>query len=234
MSIADKISALNDAKNDIASAIVAKGGTVTGGFSSFAEDISNLPSGGGLPSSFKQLDYVVSTGYQYLDTGIFPDINARFEFKFEFTTPITSDRRIMGTAENYSSKKFDMIMWSNNWYFNFGNGSSNAIPFDSSVTDYTFSFDGTSLWINGVEGKSLNTATSLNSSYSLRLLGYYSSSYYQKGKLKSFKYWNGDTLIMELIPCYNIITGKNGMFDIIGYVFYTSATSTPFERGNEI
>ncbi|MBE6825032.1 MAG: hypothetical protein E7513_06770 [Ruminococcaceae bacterium] len=45
MSIADKILTLNCAKKDIANAIVNKGGAVSGGFSSFADDIAQIPSG---------------------------------------------------------------------------------------------------------------------------------------------------------------------------------------------
>ncbi len=42
MSIAEKIASLGEAKNDIAAVISDKGGNVTGGFSTFSQDIENI------------------------------------------------------------------------------------------------------------------------------------------------------------------------------------------------
>lgn len=47
MAIADKLTTLNGIKSDIKAAIIAKGGTATDDFTTYATAISNLPSGGG-------------------------------------------------------------------------------------------------------------------------------------------------------------------------------------------
>ena len=47
MAISDKLTTLNGIKNDIKAAIIAKGGTATDDFTTYATAISNLPSGGG-------------------------------------------------------------------------------------------------------------------------------------------------------------------------------------------
>lgn len=47
MAISDKLTTLNGIKSDIKAAIIAKGGTATDDFTTYATAISNLPSGGG-------------------------------------------------------------------------------------------------------------------------------------------------------------------------------------------
>lgn len=47
MAISDKLTQLNNIKSDIKAAIIAKGGTATDDFTTYATAISNLPSGGG-------------------------------------------------------------------------------------------------------------------------------------------------------------------------------------------
>ena len=55
MAISDKLTQLNNIKSDIKAAIIAKGGTATDDFSTYATAISNLPSGGGGGDDLKNL-----------------------------------------------------------------------------------------------------------------------------------------------------------------------------------
>lgn len=64
MSIADKITRLQAAKEAIAAAITSKGGTVASGdgYESFASDIASIPSGGGSEVERKDVNFVDYTG----------------------------------------------------------------------------------------------------------------------------------------------------------------------------
>ena len=55
MAISDKLTQLNNIKSDIKAAIIAKGGTATNDFTTYATAISNLPSGGGGSDDLKNL-----------------------------------------------------------------------------------------------------------------------------------------------------------------------------------
>lgn len=55
MAISDKLTTLNGIKSDIKAAIIAKGGTATDDFTTYATAISNLPSGGGGSDDLKNL-----------------------------------------------------------------------------------------------------------------------------------------------------------------------------------
>ena len=55
MAISDKLTTLNGIKSDIKAAIIAKGGTATNDFTTYATAISNLPSGGGGGDDLKNL-----------------------------------------------------------------------------------------------------------------------------------------------------------------------------------
>lgn len=55
MAISDKLTQLNNIKSDIKAAIIAKGGTATDDFTTYATAISNLPSGGGGDAGLQDL-----------------------------------------------------------------------------------------------------------------------------------------------------------------------------------
>lgn len=60
MAISDKLTTLNGIKNDIKAAIIAKGGTATDDFTTYATAISNLPSGGGGDDLKKLIDRTIT------------------------------------------------------------------------------------------------------------------------------------------------------------------------------
>ena len=81
MSIADKITQLTTIRGDIRTALAGKGVSASDhDYADFATDISSIPSGGGvLPSAYKAVEYVESTGTQYIDTGYTATANTNVE-----------------------------------------------------------------------------------------------------------------------------------------------------------
>ena len=61
MAISDKLTTLNGIKSDIKAAIIAKGGTATDDFTTYATAISNLPSGGGGDDLKKLIDRTITS-----------------------------------------------------------------------------------------------------------------------------------------------------------------------------
>lgn len=61
MAISDKLETLNGIKSDIKAAIIAKGGTATDDFTTYATAISNLPSGGGSDDLKKLIDRTITS-----------------------------------------------------------------------------------------------------------------------------------------------------------------------------
>ena len=61
---------------------------------------------------------------------------------------------------------------------------------------------------------------------------FYASTKYGKHRVKSYKLYNGATLVRDLVPCINA-SGEIGMYDIVNQKFYGNAGTGSFV-GSEV
>ena len=99
--IAENLQRIQDAKADIAAAIVEKGGSVSGLIDTFAEAIRNLPSSGGL--TYEEGDVTATSASQFItvnhNLGNVP-VFAYLVGKMEDYTGITSTACVMNFMRN--------------------------------------------------------------------------------------------------------------------------------------
>ena len=127
--IADNLDRLLGARDDIAAAITAKGGTVASGagLEDFAAAIADIPGSSELPTNF-----LLGDGTAYIKTGIVPN-SIRGSYYVEF---MLND---------------DFILSDNSWYALFGGGYANTDDQNNVMISQTYGFtlqDG-----NGYENK---------------------------------------------------------------------------------
>lgn len=116
--IADNLDRLLDARDAIAAAIAAKGGTVASGagLEDFAAAIADIPGGSELPTNF-----LLGDGTAYIKTGIVPN-SIRGSYYVEF---MLND---------------DFILSENSWYALFGGGYANADDQNNVMISQTYGF----------------------------------------------------------------------------------------------
>lgn len=60
------------------------------------------------------------------------------------------------------------------------------------------------------------------------------NNYHFNGKIYSCVVRKGDSIVMNLVPCYKIAGGEIGMYDLVGRQFYTNAGTGVFQKGADV
>lgn len=186
-----------------------------------------------LPTGYKQLEYIESTGTQHIDTGFFPSGDTRVTVKCKFDVQ-SSGAWLFGARAGTYVNTFNFLTTSNLYRSDYGNGSAGKT---FSVSDSVLDIDkdkGT-LSVNGVvqEEKSLQSFTSSKSLYFFAnnnngsvqgkcLARVFEAAIYDRG-LK----------VRDFVPCENI-SGENGLYDTVGKKFYGNSGTGDFIAGPEV
>ena len=190
-----------------------------------------------LPSEFQEVEYIESTGTQYIDTGIIPTINTSMDIELAITT----------NDVNWSGSVLD----ANRGWFAVGGYNLNSLVAIFSVSsragilDYPFDTNFHKFFIsNGLQKidniTSNNTISNYNGTMpSIYLLGeHYTWSanppLVGHQKIKYCKLFDNNLLVKNFIPCYRESDNKPGLYDLVNNEFYTNQGTGDFEKGKDI
>lgn len=187
-----------------------------------------------LPDGYTQVEYIESSGTQYIDTGVKPNGNSRVVLSGYNLS--ASSKWVFGSWHNWYTNEFG---------FNFEEGSSAANGFRYGATSagvsgvplgaFYLDHNGTTYAINNTKGTM--TAQQFTSSYSMYLFRFNAagnaSSGYFVGRIYFCQIYDNGTLIRDFVPCKNS-GGVFGLYDILNDVFYQNAGSGTFAAGNEV
>jgi surface protein len=191
-----------------------------------------------VPVGYKMLNYIQSTGTQYIDTGYSSDEGFKWDMLFEYTDEIIS-RYIIGSHgefEPYGRNGFRYETTGSYWQLGLGNGYPTYSMSISLNTKYRI--NGSTIKgnnyvnLNGnriitsanAEERSANSVMLLNNQYGLKL---YDTSV--KGRIYFVKIYDGaDNLVRNLSPCINS-SGEVGLYDFVNNQFYGNSGTGTFK-----
>lgn len=184
-----------------------------------------------LPSGYTQLEYIESTGTQYIDTGVKAVQKSKVLMDFMFF----SGTALFGT---YDSNKSFAFQYSNGkWYGYYGNSYGAGT---TAVTNKrsTLNADGAKMYVDGVSAYSGNGSFSYSatSSTNMLLFGLYNSgtpNYFSNMRLYSCQIYGSTGLVRDYVPCKNS-SNTIGLYDLINNTFSTNAGSGAFTAGPAI
>lgn len=186
-----------------------------------------------LPVDYIELQYIQSSGTQYIDTGYKPNNNTRVQCRFEL---LESGRAygVFGSRIAYQNTAFDLFANGQNSskYFQDDYGSNVNAPMASTLGIYEIDKNKNVTNING----NIYTfpSSTFQSNYNMYILGINTagSTNNQLGSLKiySCQIYDNDTLIRDFVPC-KTIDGVIGLYDVVNSVFYTNAGTGSFIAG---
>lgn len=182
----------------------------------------------GLPSGYTQLEYIESSGMQYVDTGAKPDQTYTLEVQFQ--TAQTSAGGIAVSDENWQSNGFGI--WCN--AVAFGNQTSQDVTLNGSEV-ITAKLSQAGLVVNG-ETVWTPTAATFTAAANMTLMALNrngSISERCSGRLYYAKLTSSGTLIRDFLPCKNAY-GAVGLYDTVGAKFYANAGTGTFTAGPEV
>jgi len=189
-----------------------------------------------LPVEYTQVDYIQSSGTQYIDTG-YTFINATQKLEFNFTPLLIGDYRVCGS---YISGHKGMIVQPRQTNM-IEVGSLSITPdFDMLVnTNYEVYLEAK----NGSYDFKLNSNTktgSYGSRDAITNLSHYIFGVHQTSGITNaasmnlyyYKMYDNDVLVRDMIPCYRNSDNEVGLYDLVNGVFYTNAGTGVFTYGN--
>jgi hypothetical protein len=191
---------------------------------------TNAGSGEFIMSNYTQLEYIKSTGTQYMDTGVVPSSTLETEISFTPTDGLR-EHAIFGSswaANGYFLMFFhEQIRWHSggNWV-DIGSYSAGDKVVCHCTNNHII-VNGVVYSINGGE----NTTDTIKI---LDDMGYTSpESGKGIGKIEYVKMWENGKLIKDFVPA-EYSDGRIGLYDLIGKTFYGNLGSGSFEAGPKI
>ena len=194
---------------------------------------------GKLPDIYQQVEYIESTGTQYIDTGITPDTTLEFDTTFNTSNNFSQETIRYGCifGSRISSAKADVqlttysefgykgtIRWGNNY----GDNAwlSNNVKINAKLKNNMYYVDNTEIRSTTIEA---------SNDYNIYIFALnQSGTAIQHGKLKlyTFKLWKNDVLVRDFIPCYRKSDNVIGLYDLVTNTFFTNAGTGEFLKGS--
>ena len=175
-------------------------------------------------NGYTRVNYIESTGKQYIDTGYVFKNKPRITGEIMISTK--GDMDIMGTN---AEKAGCFIINSENSNIYYRYSAISYTLFNTGIEEnvwYNVDFSDKVI-INGIE-KGLIDNYDFSSNNQSFFIGK-GRNRYSKAKFKELKMYDGDELVRDLVPVYRNIDNKGGMFDTINKIFYISMTEDNFK-----
>lgn len=198
-----------------------------------------------LPTEYQEVEYIQSTGTQWIDTWLFASTNMQTETKIEVTTT-EQDKPVFWCFWPWSyvpHKYYHLTPYNYKWYYWLNNWEWNAWTYSPTVwTQYTLVYNdswhnllvnGTSVWsVSGTVGFSWSTLTISRRWAS----GSTSTDHYWQFKYFYFKMYDNSTnaYVRDFVPCYRKSDWVIGMYDLVTSTFYTNSWTGTFTKWNDV
>lgn len=188
-----------------------------------------------LPTEYQHVEYIESTGTQYIDTGISMSSINKVETKIQFTSFASNHQGICGRyTSDYSS--FQIV-------YNYQAGYIAArwldqgvdIPKDYEIHKIKLSNDEISIDENIMQVDK-NLASDMDSLYIFARRRDENGSgiqQYSYIRMYEFDIYINSELTQKLIPCYRKSDNEIGMYDTVNNKFYTNQGTGTFKKGND-
>ena len=207
-----------------------------------------------LPTGLQQVEYIESTsgGQQWIDLGFKPSEHPnqlKSEIDLQFTELPTSSGQYLGGAYTKGSSYYLIYGATASAFKMQSGGSGKEVTWSPSDKNrHTFILDQAipTATLDGIpSSKSISGSTEgVETSVTLFKLNGDSSPYYSVMRLYSakFSYWDDETNqykpLRDLVPCYEIATGKAGLYDRVEGKFYANANTADgaadFKKGENV
>lgn len=186
----------------------------------------------GLPAEYQEVEYIESTGTQYIDTGIADTQYITAHLDMQFT--------------EQSSSTMIIIAWSTGAGRWFGKGSYNTYSAGNDAVsnidallrkeiDVFFTSSKTGFTIDGVTYQKSITSSRSNG-YTMFAGRNVNTgvSFFASAKLYKATIQENGVTIRDLVPCYRKIDNKPGLYDLVNDVFYTNDGTGEFNVGADV
>ena len=189
-----------------------------------------------LPNGYTQVDYIESSGTQYIDTGYYGNLNTEVQIKATNSSS-NLDRQLFGDITTSSQAISCNLSLSTRLTSRFGNKSV-GLTFGDYVSEneiFTLIENKDGIYINNSQIATFDTTDNFSTPNSLLLLTRNSASgagTVWNGKLYYTKIYDNNMLVRDFIPCYRNSDNEVGLYDLVNNVFYANQGTGVFTYGS--
>lgn len=190
-----------------------------------------------LPSEYQQVEYLQSSGTQYIIIDYIASGITSTKAKFQITD-ISKASFLFGSRET-GGKNFYGFNWGGSakpykYYNSYVNGYLTSIEIDTEI--HTIYKERGKLYLDNiivytVSDSSFTTPSDMNIFACYSDSDGYLPTY---AKLFSLQFYDNDKLVVDLIPCYRIVDNVAGLYDKVNEVFYTNNGTGEFIVGENV
>lgn len=178
-----------------------------------------------LPEGYAEVQYIQSSGTQYVDTGFKPNQDSRVLIKL--STSETGSHTVFGTDIDWVDNGFALGVGFTHYGKETGtiSGLNNGSPHEVDFNKNIISMDGSTVLAMG--------ASTFSVPHNLALFANNRAGGIQEKTTMALYYcriYDGNTIIRDYIPCKNA-GGAVGLYDLIGQKFYGNAGTGSFTAG---
>jgi hypothetical protein len=192
-----------------------------------------------LPSAYQEVEWIWSSGSQYIDTGMQFTNNTNSEFDLAFTSNrsgwtwiIWAQKQNVNTswAIWISPSSFTYQQWS-------AFGDWNSTP--TLDQKYHFNNSWSNIYIDDNLVKSIWSPWTFTTpvNWTIFKVNYQNSTWFYyllSAKLYSCKIYESSTLVRDFVPCYRIADSVIWLYDVVNDTFYTNAGSWTFTKWSDV
>lgn len=195
---------------------------------------------GGVPKEYQQVEYIQSTGTQYIDTGI--SYSSSKNYRIETRTTCEAGT-YSGSGWN-SGGWFGVINAAN---LNWTDGTNTTNLSAKVLTDIVLEINQTTQQTTSsfTQGTVTETIVRANGNitnytkvnypiFSITSTGTNLPYQGYVGKLYYLKFYSNNILVGDFVPCYRKSDGVIGLYDLVTKEFYTNSGTGTFTAGNNI
>ena len=195
-----------------------------------------------VPEGYTALEYIESTGTQYIDTGFVPKWNTKVICTIEssISSDVSTWRNIFGVADNNKNEN-SFAVWVNSGAFSYfyGNSPGGTATGVSCETGYPFTIiaDANSLTINGTSTNAPSTNFSCNHAmfiFGADYGGSLSQSQTSAYRLSSFEIYDNGAQVRNFVPAKRSSDDAVGLYDTVTSTFYGNSGAGEFVAGPEV
>ena len=188
-----------------------------------------------LPEGYMQLEYIESTGTQYIDTGFVPNAQTSVELEFSDFIVKNDYGAPLGARNGDGSNQFWFFIQTNNFrIYSRWLGSHYDTGYNYTANaKIKIKYSKYGLFINNTFYPPVFSGTDFsNLTSTIWLFALNNGGFIQYGstmKIHSFKLWDNNILIRNMIPAQRNSDSVLGMYDTVNNVFYTNSGTGVFK-----
>lgn len=196
-----------------------------------------------LPTEYQEVEYIKSSGTQYINTGVIPTVDTGVKIRGHFTSVRDEHNIILGASDQTTfadGKPYSVDPCPDRVYFPFGGfmgDSTDTITITQTKNkqyEYALNYmDSGKASVDTLQ-ITLPTRTSVTSKalYLFCLNGNGTAGYYAHFALEYLQITQGENVIHDYVPCYRKADNVAGLYDLVTGTFLANAGSGTFAVGN--